>query len=137
MENVFRFMLDEREHQHEIKTPVIIRNTETGDYTTCDAIWDTGATSSMIAESVANILKLKPIGHTVIAGVHGVNNANTYCVDVKFNIGATLKDIKVAEASNTGGFGLLVGMDIIGRGRMYLDGTSDVLSVTFEIPIED
>jgi hypothetical protein len=130
-------MLDEHEHQHEIKTPVIIRNTETGDYTTCDAIWDTGATSSMIAENIAHTLRLKPVGHTVIAGVHGVTNANTYCVDVKFNIGATVKGIKVAEASNTGGFGLLVGMDIIGRGKMYLDGTSDVLSVTVEIPIED
>ena len=136
MYGTFRFILQEHEHQHEIKTPINVVNTYTGEKILCDAIWDTGATGSMVSENVARKLNLKPVGRTTIAGVHGVHDANTYVVDIQFDNGATLKDIKVTEASNTGGFGLLVGMDIIGRGRLYVDGINPTLMVRFEVDAE-
>ena len=136
MQGMFSFTLEEREHQHEIKTPIMVVNAETNDYVKCDAIWDTGATSSMIAASVASQLQLRPCGSTTIAGVHGVHDANCYIVNIKFNNGIVIRDIKVSEASNTGGFGLLVGMDIIGRGILYINGLDDCLAVRFDIPVQ-
>lgn len=135
MQGIFRFSLEEVEHQHEIKTPIYIINKATGSKVQCDAIWDTGATSSMIASNIVKRLNLKPVSSTVIAGVHGVQNANCYVIDAMFSIGTILPDIKVAEASDTGGFGLLVGMDIIGEGVLHIDGTSNVLTVEFELPV--
>lgn len=136
MYGTFRFILQEYEHQHEIKTPIYVVNTYTGEKTLCDAIWDTGATGSMISESVASKLNLRPMGRTTIAGVHGVHDANSYIVDIKFDNGALLRSIKVTEASNTGGFGLLVGMDIIGKGILCVDGVGDALNVRFELNAE-
>ena len=136
MYGIFRFTLQEYEHQHEIKTPIKVVNTYTGETILCDAIWDTGATGSMVSESVAHRLNLKPIGKTTIAGVHGVHDSNTYIVNIQFGNGAILKDIKVTEASNTGGFGLLVGMDVIGKGVLYVNGMDDYLTVRFELNAE-
>lgn len=135
MNGIFRFTLTEYEHQHEIKTPVHVQNTQTGGTVLCDAIWDTGATGSMISETVARKLQLHPIGSTTIAGVHGVSDAKTYTINICFDNGVVLRNIKVSEASNTGGFGLLVGMDVIGRGILHVDGTDEPLTVRFEIPV--
>ena len=134
-EGIFKFTLDETECQHEIKTPVCLCNATDDNQVYCDAIWDTGATHSMIAENVAKKLMLRPIGRTTVAGVHGINSANCYLVTLKFGNDVQLKDIRVSEASNNGGFGLLVGMDIIGRGTLHIDGADDTLHVTFELPI--
>jgi hypothetical protein len=135
MQGIFRFTLTEKEHQHEIKTPLQVCNPMSDKSIQCDAIWDTGATNSMIAENVARKLLLRPTGKTTVAGVHGISSANCYTVMIKFGNGTELKDVKVSEASNVGGFGLLVGMDIIGKGRLCVDGMSDTLSVTFELPV--
>lgn len=135
MEGTFKFTLTETEHQHEIKTPIQLYNPDADKTVSCSAIWDTGATNSMIAECIARKLMLKPIGRATVAGVHGVNSTNCYIVTVRFSNGVELKNIKASEASNTGGFGLLVGMDIIGKGVLHIDGTSDELNVVFELHV--
>lgn len=102
----------------------------------CRAIWDTGATGSMIASDVAEKLKLHHCGETRIFGVHGSQKAKVYKVDVVFpQASVILPGIRVSEADSGGGFDLLVGMDIIGRGMLgiYGDGTS--LSVVFGLPL--
>ena len=135
MYGLFRFTL-QGDVQHEISTPINVRNPITGGTSRCNAIWDTGATSSMIAANVAKHLSLTPTSTVAIAGVHGIKDAPCYYVDVLFDNGALLRDIKVAEASNVGGFGLLVGMDIIGKGVFRVDGTNNYLQVDFEVAAE-
>jgi hypothetical protein len=46
------------------------------------------------------------------------------------------ENIKVSEASNFGGFDLLVGMDIIKRGVFLIDGTDGELKVLFQFPAD-
>ena len=102
----------------------------------CRAIWDTGATGSMIAADLAKRLKLSPCGETRILGVHGSQKAKVYKVDVVFSqAGVILPDVRVSEADSGGGFDILVGMDIIGRGMFGIYGNGASLSVVFGLPL--
>ncbi len=100
----------------------------------CTAIWDTGATSSMITESLANKLELKSIGKTRISGVHGVEDAAVCRVNLIFGNGFMIPDVRVSEAADNGGFDVLIGMDIIGRGVFYVTGMSGKLEACFQMP---
>ncbi len=135
MKDFFQFEYEADDNAREIATPLYVSKPN-GDKepVKCNAIWDTGATSSMISANTARKLMLAPVGLTQIAGVHGINNAKCYLVDVIFGNGFTLHEIKVSEASDFGGFDFLVGMDIISRGIMLLDGATDnKLKVRFQI----
>lgn len=86
----------------------------------CRAIWDTGATNSMISKEIAHELELKPIGQTSIVGVHGAQSTNLYRVDLLFDCGYVIPAVEVSEAADHCGFELLIGMDIISDGNFIL-----------------
>lgn len=86
----------------------------------CRAIFDTGATSSMISSAIAQELELIPVGTANISGVHGTQKTNLYVVNMIFQNGFMIPDIMVSEAGPDGGFELLIGMDIISRGTMVV-----------------
>ena len=131
----FQFNFEADGGTSEIATPVLLKKCgATGDGLKCKAVWDTGATSSMISATAAKKLGLAPHGLVQIAGVHGVSNAKCYHVDIAFGNGFCIPRIKVSEASDFGGFDVLVGMDIIGRGKMYIDGANGSLRVCFQFP---
>ena len=132
----FAFYFSTEAGTSEIATPVLLRKCgSAGEGIKCKAVWDTGATSSMISAAIAKKMTLAPHGSVQIAGVHGVSNAKCYYVDIAFDNGFVIPGIKVSEASDFGGFDVLIGMDIIGRGKMYIDGTNSKLDVRFYFPI--
>ena len=88
----------------------------------CTAIWDTGATSSMISADLAKALNLEPEGTVKVSGVHGVEDANVYTIDLIFNNGFRLDGLQVSEAGNSAGFDVLIGMDVISKGVFVIDG---------------
>ena len=134
---VFQFKFETNKDTAEISTPIMIKKKDSSAMPEKgNAIWDTGATSSMISAAMAKKLQLVPIGTIQIAGVHGIQNAKCYFVDIIFQNGFTINNIKVSEGSNFGGFDLLVGMDIIGRGVMSINGISGSLKVQFQIPTD-
>lgn len=86
----------------------------------CKAIFDTGATSSMISSDIARALHLQSIDTALVTGVHGTERVSIYTIDVRFKGGFTLSTLHVAEAGADAGFDLLIGMDVIARGSMLL-----------------
>jgi hypothetical protein len=131
----FSFTLNSAHDLSEIATPVTLQNGSTGKcIDDCRIIWDTGATSSMIAERIAQQLHLPPAGETSITGVHGTERANIYHVTLCFQKGLLIRDLRVASASGDCGFDLLAGMDIIGKGCFIVDGTgNDGTCVMFQL----
>lgn len=120
----------------EIATKVEVCAPGKGKGVICRAIWDTGATGSMITADVAEKLNLRPLGETRIMGVHGSQKAKVYKVDLIFpHAGVILPGVRVSEADSGGGFDLLVGMDIIGRGMFGIYGDGESLSVVFGLPL--
>ena len=136
----FYFTLTSDKKLKEISTPVTIScgdghcdiSSRPEHY--CNAIWDTGATSSMITRRIAQKLKLNAIGKVMISGVHGVVNANIYSVNIHFRNGFVIPCVTVSEADDGGGFDVLIGMDIINQGRLIVDGTDARGSVFFSFP---
>ena len=100
----------------------------------CGAIWDTGATNSMISPEVVRELKLLPTGSTHIMGVHGAQKANLYRVNLVFDCGYIIPDVEVSEAGEDCGFELLVGMDIIACGTFTLNNKNGKTIFLFEYP---
>ena len=136
MKTFFQFTFEsESGSASEISTPLFVRkHGDTALEYPAKAIWDTGATSSMVSAALAKKLTLQPVGTVQIAGVHGVQNAKCYSIDIVFGNKFTIPAVKVSEASDFGGFDMLIGMDIIGKGKMLIDGTENKLKVCFQFP---
>ena len=129
----FYFTLTSENKLKEISTPVTVAHCDKlcRSEHNCNAIWDTGATSSMITRRIAQKLNLHSIGKVRIAGVHGAVNTNIYTVDIRFGNGFTIPNVTVSEADDGGGFDVLIGMDIINQGRLLIDGSGAGVSVFF------
>lgn len=140
MTNIFFFSLEYPRPADEIATPITVScrsdRCEICDHPIhhCTAIWDTGATSSMISKEIADKLGLHPVGQVKIAGVHGSQAANVYEVDLAFDNGCRIPAVRVSEAAAGGGFDVLLGMDVIGRGIFIVDGSGEGTRVYFACP---
>lgn len=97
------------------------------------AIWDTGATHSVITQEVVDALGLKPIAITDVKGVHGTNKASVYLVCIylpnKLNfptVRVTLGELPDAK--------MLIGMDIILTGDFAVSNYEGKTTFSFRFP---
>ena len=99
------------------------------------AIWDTGATASVITESVVKALGLIASGFSNVSTANGVAIQNTYIVDIVLPMGITVKDVTVTGAAAlSGGSHVLIGMDIINLGDFSITNYKNSTCMTFRIP---
>lgn len=85
------------------------------------AIWDTGATNSVITEKLAKELNLQPISKVNVVGVHGSEIKNAYLINIYLPSKVCINYARVTECkqlSGTDDLGMLIGMDIIGLGDL-------------------
>lgn len=80
------------------------------------AIWDTGATGTVITKKVADDIGLKPTGVIEMNHAGGKDMQNTYLINIILPNDVVIPGIKVSEGILTGGAEVLIGMDIIGAG---------------------
>ena len=80
------------------------------------AIWDTGATASVITDGVAKSCGLKPIGKTIIAGVGSTSETDVYMIDLGLPNRLLIQGLKVCRADIAGASDVLIGMDVITNG---------------------
>ena len=117
------FSTDFQSRKFEIVTPCEVKNS----YAASDsifrgnALWDTGATHSVIGLQTVEPLGLIPIAQQAIIGVHGEQEAWIYVVDILLPNNVVYQNCEVAGAA-IGGHDLLVGMDIIGMGDFSVCG---------------
>jgi len=76
------------------------------------AVWDTGATNSIITTDVAKRLNLCSEGSIVVNGVTGSRSVDTYLVTFTLPNGFS-KDVFTASCTEAIGCDILIGMDII------------------------
>lgn len=96
-----------------------------------NAIWDTGATCTVITKPLAQRVGLIPTGKTNISGVNHTTLENTYIVNVYLPNKVCMGFMKIAEVDAlTGGAEMLIGMDIIGAGdfSVYTEDNKTVMS---------
>jgi predicted aspartyl protease len=108
----------------------------------CLAIWDTGATNSVITKEIADALGLKPTGIIEMNHAGGKSNANVYLVTIALPDGVFVQQVQVSEASLTIDSHLpeekrpkaLIGMDIIGIGDFAVTNFQGKTTLSFRAP---
>ena len=99
------------------------------------AIWDTGATATVITENVVKALGLLPTGMSHVNTANGSTIQNTYIVDIVLPNGLIVKDVTVTGATAlSGGSEVLIGMDIITLGDLSITHHKGVTCMSFRIP---
>lgn len=98
-----------------------------------NAIWDTGATNTVITKSVARKCNLKPTGMTKVRGISGEAQVHTYLVSITLRNDVCLPQVRVTEGiiSNAD---VLIGMDIINRGDFAVTNSDGRTTLSFRTP---
>jgi len=100
-----------------------------------DAIWDTGATGSVLTTETVKQLGLTPIGSVTVAHAGGTSQSNTYLVNFMLPNRVGFPGVRVTECPNiVGKVGALIGMDIITAGDLALTNVNGVTWMSFRIP---
>lgn len=98
------------------------------------AIWDTGATGSVITKAAADKLGIVPTGYTQAHGVNGEHTTATYLVNVALPGGVMFSALRVTEGNLVGQYDVLIGMDIIGSGDFAVTCANGSTVMTFRCP---
>lgn len=100
------------------------------------AIWDTGATSSVVTPTVVKKLGLIASGKTNLHGVAGSKkNADTYFVTFILPNKVRVNGVRVAEVPTIGGNAdMLIGMDIITLSDFSVTNVSGKTVFSFRTP---
>jgi len=99
------------------------------------ALWDTGATKSVITGATANSLGLVPSGSTRVVHAGGSSEQNTYLVNFYLPNNVLVAGVQVSECVDiAGSFGAIIGMDIIGMGDLAITNVDQQTCMTFRIP---
>ena len=106
------------------------------------AIWDTGATGSVITKKVADDLGLKPISLVEIHHAAGKSLANVYFVNIALPGGVMFPNVRATEANLIGDNNVsedqhpqvLIGMDIISVGDFAVTNFNGKTTFSFRVP---
>jgi hypothetical protein len=80
-----------------------------------DAIWDTGASNSVITQAVIDGCRLVATGMAQVSGVHGVKQTETYLANIALPNNVVFTSLRVTKGDILGA-DILIGMDIINQG---------------------
>ncbi|MGI9089183.1 MAG: SEC-C metal-binding domain-containing protein [Chthoniobacterales bacterium] len=98
------------------------------------AIWDTGATGSVISQRVVDNCALKPIGMQKVRGVHGEGVSPVYLVNLEIppNTGFPALNVTLGDLGKE--IDLLIGMDVINRGDFVVTNFNGKTVFSFRCP---
>ncbi len=97
------------------------------------AIWDTGATNTVITQRVVDGLGLKPIGVARASGANGEYDTDVYMVNLWLPNNVGFQFVRVSRGGFTGG-DVLIGMDVIGLGDFAVTNLRGRTTFTFRLP---
>ena len=103
-----------------------------------NALWDTGATNSMITSRAVAELGLQPGGYTHVHHVHGTtDDVPFYYVNLVVFSNFHFPDVAVVLGKLTD-TDILIGMDIINRGDFAVSNKNGATAFSFRVPsVED
>jgi hypothetical protein len=100
-----------------------------------NALWDTGATKSVITDATVAALNLVPVGTTMVNHAGGSSPSNTYLVNFLLPNKVGIAGVMVSQCSDIAGhFGAIIGMDIICRGDFSITNVGNETCMSFRIP---
>jgi len=97
------------------------------------ALWDTGATGTVINRKVVDESGLQPVGMAKVHGVGGVMYTNRYLVNIKLPNQVGVAELMVTEGTIHGA-DVLIGMDVMRLGDMSLSNHNGTTVFSFRMP---
>jgi hypothetical protein len=97
------------------------------------AIWDTGATNSVITQKVVDSCGLKPVGMKETHGVHGKADVETFLINVMLPNSVGFVNLEVTLGQLYGA-DVLLGMDIITSGDFSITNVGGRTVFSFRVP---
>jgi hypothetical protein len=97
------------------------------------ALWDTGATKSVITQSIAQQMGLVPVGSANVNHAGGSSITNTYLVNFYLPNNVGIAGVLVSECPPAS-FGAIIGMDIIAGGDLSISNADNQTWLTFRYP---
>lgn len=104
------------------------------------AIWDTGATNTVITQRAAEALGLKPITKTLVTGVNSQSQENVYLVSIVLPNNVGVRMVRVTECKqlshpdDPNQCDVLLGMDIITMGDFVITNLGGQTMMSFRMP---
>jgi hypothetical protein len=98
------------------------------------AIWDTGATASVISQKVVDACNLRPIGMTRAQTAADEKNCEVYLINLMLPNGVGFSRIHVTKMDLGLRTDLLIGMDMISRGDFALTHKGGKTCFSFRCP---
>lgn len=98
-----------------------------------NALWDTGASGTVITDNVVQALGLTATGMTKCHGVQGEHVTETYLINLRLLNGVGFVAVPVTKGV-LNGFDALIGMDIISKGDFAISQHSGRTVCTFRVP---
>jgi predicted aspartyl protease len=98
------------------------------------ALWDTGATGSVVTPNIAKKLNLKPVEIATITTPSDKDKlTNIYCVNIYLPNKVKVSDVRVAEGIPAN-CDILIGMDIITLGDFAVSNYNGNTMFSFRVP---
>lgn len=98
------------------------------------ALWDTGATTSLIAPHIVEKCNLKPIGVLEVAVAGGIHRVSSYFVDIRLPNNVTIANMTLGCMELPSNIDVLIGMDIITLGDFAITNAGGRTVISFRIP---
>ena len=98
------------------------------------ALWDTGASKSVIGERLVAAMSLQIIGQTMVVHANGQNMRPQYIVNFRLPNGVRLEGAIVTSAPDFSGFDILLGMDVITTGDFSITTFGGQTWMSFRTP---
>lgn len=100
------------------------------------AVWDTGATTTILCRRLIDELKPEPFRKGGMAGIGGNVEVETYLVHVAPPTGDVITYIE-AMAHDFEDYDAIIGMDVITYGDFHVDSIGGKTMVTFQLQDDD
>lgn len=97
------------------------------------AIYDTGATNSVIKQAVIDACGLAPTGMARVQVVGGEHSAETYLVNILLPNRVTFSSVRVTKGDIPGA-DVLIGMDIINMGDFSVTNCQGITKFSYRTP---
>lgn len=99
------------------------------------ALWDTGATSSVITEATALALNIPPVGTVMVKHAGGMSPSDTYLLNFILPNNVGIYGVQVSKCHDIAGdFGAIIGMDIISKGDFAITNVNNKTCMSFRFP---
>ena len=99
-----------------------------------NAIWDTGATGTVITQKVVDDCALSPTGVVEVQTAAGKTKVNSYLAHVWLPNKIVVSDVEVTFGELGHGVDVLIGMNIIGKGDFAVTNKDEKTVFSFRIP---